>query len=378
LEGFRLTVVLKLTRLGTPYDGPLALVIHNGGQVVYAGQAEVCAGQLEADLELQPLTFGDIALEMTTPAGDMAAAVCRQISWEEWDKITLNPLQPAAEAAAVPFRGAEGEVRGLHYAHKREPDGPFVLESIVGTEGHILARHNAEFVHLLVFDPLSTGHRKIEFQSVKAGEVLSFEVGSPYAIFTLGAFMGRALPYEAWGSVLRPVDLRASLSTPAQALPGATISASVQTDRPADCLLVVHDARLEREDPLIRLARCIFEHIFSSTWRLEARGVGQVAWLLQGGLQTLHWQFDLQGTGRPMRTALRDMYQAPLKRAGPRPFLLTPGESIPELAHFELFPVEGTVTRRVRLGDRPGTWHCRAYFFHGHDVVAAQSDIQVT
>jgi hypothetical protein len=190
--------------------------------------------------------------------------------------------------------------------------------------------------------------------------------------------MGRALPYEAWGSVLRPVDLKASLSTPAQALPGATISVSVQTDRPADCLLVVYDARLAREDPLTRLARCIFEHIFISTWRLEARGVGQVAWLLHGGLQTLHWQIDLQGIGRPMRTALRDMYQAPLKRAGPRPFLLAPGETITELAHIELFPVQGAVTRRVRLGDQPGTWHCRAYFFHGPDVVAAQSDIQVT
>ena len=49
----------------------------------------------------------------------------------------------------------------------------------------------------------------------------------------------------------------------------------------------------------------------------------------------------------------------------------------PELAHIELFPVEGAVTRRVRLGDQAGTWHCRACFFHGHDVVAAQSDIQV-
>jgi hypothetical protein len=39
------------------------------------------AGQLEADLELKPLTFGDITIEVSTPQGNTATVVCWRISW---------------------------------------------------------------------------------------------------------------------------------------------------------------------------------------------------------------------------------------------------------------------------------------------------------
>jgi hypothetical protein len=377
LEGFRLGLVLKMTQLGAPYDGPLDLVVCNAGQVVHEGKAEARAGQLEADLELKPLTFGDVTIEVSTPQGNIATAVCRRISWEEWDKITLSPLDPPVKVALVPFPGIEGEIRGLHYVHGRQEHSPFALESIVGTEGRIAACRNAELVHLLIFDPLRGDHRKLEFQDVKAGDVLRFQVGSPYALFTLGAFMGRALPYEAWGVVVWPVGLKASLDAPAEADPGASISVRAETDGPASCLLLIYDPRLEHEDPLARLARCIFEHIFDSTWRLDARRVGQVAWLMSGGLQTIQWRFSLQGKGQPMRTALCMSYEEALKRAPPRAFPMAPGETIPELAYINLSPVDGPVEMPIQLGDQAATWRCRAYFFRDYDYVSATRDVQV-
>lgn len=377
LEGYQLSVALKLVQFGAPYDGPLELAVRNGGQVVYEGKGEARAGQLEADLELEPLTWGDITIEATTPQGNTASVVCWRLSWEDWDRVTLSPLGPHVEAALVPVPGVEGEMRGLHYVRGRQEHSPFALESIVGTEGRIAARCNAEVVHLLIFDPLRGDHRKLEFQDVKAGDVLRFRVGYPYALFTLGAFMGRALPYEGWGVVMWPVGLKASLDAPAEAAPGATISVRVETDGPATCLLLVYDPRLEHEDPLTRLARCIFEHIFDSTWRLDARHVSHVAWLVSGGLQTVEWQFSLQGKGQPMRTALRMSYEEALKRASPRAFLMAPGETIPELAHIDLFPVDGPVEVPIQLGDQAVTWRCRAYFFRDYDYVSVTRDIQV-
>jgi hypothetical protein len=251
------------------------------------------------------------------------------------------------------------------------------LERFIATEGQLLARRDTRLVHLLVFDPLSRKGCKLEFQDVKKGDLLRFEVAAPYSVFVLGAFMGRALPYEAWGVVLRPVELAASLDVPEEVAPGATVSVRVETDRPAHCLLQVHDARLEHEGPVARLARRLFDQIFESTWRLEAGRATQVEWLMQSGLQTLTLQMSLEGKGQPMRLALRQGHEAALRRGASRAYLMAHDETAPELAHIELFAVEGCVEVPVQLGDRTGTWRCRAYFFRGHDYVSVTRDIEV-
>jgi hypothetical protein len=377
LEGQHLTCVLKVTQFGDPYTGSLDLAVDNGGHAVYQGQAQASAGRLEADLKLEPLTFGDVTIEATTPQGHAAAAVCRRLIWEDWDRVTLSPLDPPVKAALIPVHGVQGEMRGLHYARGDEEHSLFSLESVVGLEGRIVARRKADLVHLLVFDPLTGEHQKLEFQAVEAGDVLRFHVASPYTIFTLGAFMGRALPYEAWGVVLRPVDLRASLDAPPEAAPGAIISVRVETDGPASCLLLVYDARLEGGDFLMPLARCMSEHIFKTTWKLEARHVAQVAWLMQAGLLALTWRSSLQSQGRPLKTWMRQSYEETQKLAMRRTFLVAPGQTIPELAHIELFPLDGPRELLVQLGDQAAAWRCRAYFFRGYDWVSVTRDVQV-
>jgi hypothetical protein len=315
---------------------------------------------------------------MTTPEGDYAILDVLRADWESWDKIDLSQLDPPVKAALTHFEGAEGETRGLFYAHaKPQASDPFALERFIATEGQLLARRDVRLVHLLVFDPLSRKVDKQEFQDVKKGDVLRFEVATPYSVFVLGAFMGRALPYEAWGVLLRPVDLAASLEVPQEAAPGATVPVRVEADRPAHCLLLVHDARLEHEGPVARLGRRLLDEIYESTWRLEAGRATQVEWLMQGGHQTLLLQMGLEGKGQPMRLALRQMHQATQRRGAPRPFLMAPDETVPELAHIELFPVEGRVEVPVQLGDQPGPWRCRAYFFRGYDYVSVTKDIEV-
>jgi hypothetical protein len=50
--------------------------------------------------------------------------------------------------------------------------------------------------------------------------------------------------------------------------------------------------------------------------------------------------------------------------------------AFPELAAIELFAVDGTVDREIRLGDQIGTWRCRAYVFGGRDYLSLTRDIQ--
>jgi hypothetical protein len=246
---------------------------------------------------------------------------------------------------------------------------------------------------VLVFDPFSGVHRRLEFHRVQAGDVLRFEVGSPYAIFTLGAFMRRGLPYEAWGVVIRPVELTASLDVPEETVPAALISARVETDRPAFCLLLVYDARLEHEDPLPRLAQRVFHQVRDGTQELGAQRLREVTKAPWDQIWT--WDEQLMAPGPVMvRAAMPTMAVKSATLAAPAtamaqevavdealptmtvPFLVAPREAFPELAYIELFPVDGTVDKMVRLGDQIGTWRCRAYFFRDHDYVSVTQDIE--
>jgi hypothetical protein len=389
LEGQRLSFVLNLTRLSAPYDGPLELALRSGQRLVkkQAGQAQ--AGRLAAEFELGWTAWESLTIEVTTPDGNTAALALPNSGWVERERISLSRLDPPVEAGLLPFVQAEGTIRGLHYAHQPEEDTPFVLLDLVADQGRIQVRRDAPLVHLVVFDPLDGQRRPLEFPDVRAGDVLSFEVGSPYAVFTLGAFMEGALPYETWGVVIRPVALEAWLDVPDEALPGSPISARIRTDRPAHCLLLVYDARLEHEDPLPRLAQRIFQQVRDSTTRLAAQQLQAVAGAAWN--QMLGWQLPPTAFGRvlrggPMLTmafsqgadTLTVPREVAVEEAIPAnlALLVAPRQDFPELAYIELFPVEGTVDKLIRLGDQIGTWRCRGYFFREHDYVSLTRDIQ--
>lgn len=391
LEGQRLSFVLKLTRLSAPYDGPVELALRSGQRLVKKQAGQARSGRLAADFELGWTAWEALTIEVTTPDGNTAALALPNTGWVERERISLSRLDPPVEAALLPFGQAEGTIRGLHYARQPEEDTPFALLDLVAGQGRIQARRDAPLVHLVVFDPLGGQRRSLEFPDVRAGDVLSFEVGSPYVVFTLGAFMDGALPYEAWGVVIRPVTLEASLDVPEEALPGSPISARIRTDHPAHCLLLVYDARLEHEDPLPRLARRIFQQVRDSTTRLAAQQLQAVAGAAWN--QMLDWWWPPAAFGRlprggPMLTMA--FSQAADTLAVPREMaveeavpadlalLVAPRQDFPELAYIELFPVEGTVDKLIRLGDQIGTWRCRAYFFREHDYVSLTRDIQAS
>jgi hypothetical protein len=384
-----LSFVLELTQLIVPYSGPVELALRSGDRVVQTSEGRVRDGRLEAQFDLERKAWQALTVEVTTPEGNTATVAFPSTGWRERQKITLSPLDPPVEAALLPFREAEASIRGLHYARQREEDTPFALQSVVASEGRIEALRGAQLVHLLVFDPFSGAHRKLEFHEVKAGDVLSFEVDSPYSVFTLGAFMDRGLPYEAWGVVIQPVNLEASLDVPEETEPGALISTRVGTDRPAHCLLLVYDARLEHEDPLPRLAQRIFHQVQDGTQKLGAQRLKEAAkasWEQMWTWEDAEWPvmvrsampkglmfraMDTLGVAVAPEVAVEEAVSTTLLT-----LLVAPREAFPELAYIELFPVDGTVEKLIRLGDQIGTWRCRAYFFRDYDYVALTQDVE--
>jgi hypothetical protein len=409
-EDGKLIFVLTLTQAGAPYAGPVDLALRIDEHEIYKDQREVRDGRLKAGFRFKKEAGGVLRIEVTAPGGRAATTTLPSIGWEQFQKtteITLSTIDPPAEVALRPFGDADAEIRGLHYRRRAEGDEeeetPFTLARLASTQGQIRAQVDASLVRVLVLDPFGGRPQALEYREVKAGDVLSFDVGGPYAVFTLGAYTtDRILPYEAWGTVIRPLALNASLDVPEAAEAGATIAARVEADRPAHCLLVVHDARLEHEDPLTRLAQRIFVHLYEATVGLRAGRVGRTGNSISpgssdwedvarrrrktlGNLTTLRYLVkglgikDIPVDERVERLLVPvSVNLAPIESPETRlAAMLARREDSPELAHIELLRVEGRVEVPVQLGDGPGPWRCRAYFFRGHDYVSVTKDIEV-
>lgn len=391
-DGDQVHLRLKLEQLNVAYQGPVTLTLRGDQQELASVMVEARDGQVEATLT-GPLTWwrvGQLTVELATPEGNTASVALPASSAEEQQRISLSPMDPPVEASASPFRGAEGVIRGLHYRHTRTADTPFELPEVIGSQGRVIARWDVRHAVLMVFDPIAGSHRRLEFHEVAAGDELAFDVDGPYSLFTLGAFMARGEPYEAWGVVIRPVELEARLEAPETALPGQVVVAEVETARPAHCLLLVYDARLEHESPLPKLARRLFRQVRDSRHGLAAQRLAPLA--EAPGDQFLSWDdgLDTMVLGAPKTMPMVRSGQMFMMAEGMRgmeveeaalelvvAMQVAPRESFPELAFIELFPVEGRAERTVRLGDQIGTWRCRAYVFQGYDAVELTQSIQV-
>lgn len=388
IDGRQLTVQIKLTQLNVPYNGSVEVALRSGERRVARQSIQVQDGALAAQFELHRAAWEALTVEVVTPEGNTATIALPSTRWEERERIKMSPLDVPVEASLVPFAEAEGQVRGLYYTHVREADTPFELLAVVADQGRLRALRDARLVHILAFDPITRTHRRFEFSNVAAGDELVFDVDAPYSIFTLGAFMARGRPYEAWGVVIRPVAVAASVDVPATTLPDQVIAARVQTDKPSQCLLLVYDVRLEHEDPLPKLAKQILTQIRDGTRALDAQRLERVA--TADPKQMAYWA-DYPIRYRAMEPSLGFARAAPMAEpvavvaemsaleAAPvtlAPLLVAAREAFPELAFIELFSVDGPVEKVIRLGDQIGTWRCRAYFFHGYDYAEITHDIE--
>ncbi len=386
----RLSVQARVTLLNAAYDGPIQVTLRSRQQVVSRQQSQVSDGVLAIQFTLSGWAAWEaLTVEIVTPQGNTATLALPASSMQEREHILISPLEPTVEASLSPFSGEVGIVRGLHYGPARGQDTPFELPEAVAWHGRVMALKSAPLVHLLVFDPLSQTHRRLEFRDVAAGQELLFDVDSPYCVFTLGAFMARGEPYEAWGVVIQPVALQAALDVPETALPGQVLVARVEADRPAQCWLLVYDVRLEHESPLPKLGRRIFTQLQESTGELAAQRLAELSRASpdQWAPQDQDVFYSIRGLSR---SAVRSapMPSVVLSRGVPVEveevapdmvvaLMLAPREHFPELAFAELFAVDGAVDQTIRLGDQIGTWRCRAYLFDGLDCVELTRDVEV-
>ena len=400
LEEGKLSFRLSVQQLNAPYDGPaeLSLLTKAGGErAVATKKARVKKGAVRASFKVQEKD-GPFHVRVTTPGGETALVAFPGTEAAPQPVVQINPLGRTADALLTPGTGTR-PVRGLHIRYADEADTLFRLESAVAAEARLVAHTRAQLLWIVTFDPLTGESTAQDFEDVGRGETIAFDVAAPYTLFTLGAFTVDG-PYEAWGVVVRPADLQASLVAPEQAEPGEYVEIAVRTDRRARCLLLVYDARLEHESPLPQLGRRLHTALREATRPLKVaapslardvhppwpppgavyRGAGMVK-AMAAPIAMAASVAD-KVLGLPMAEELAvpqaaTAAEAPALVEAPA-FAVAPSrENFPELAYLELFDVgdDGQAERVVPLGDQIGTWRCRAYVLAGLDVCELTADI---
>jgi hypothetical protein len=398
-EAGELAFRLKVIALSLPYDGPAELALQSGERVVETQKARVQEGAVEASFDVRQYE-GPFRVQVTTPDGETASVFFAGTARTERERITLCPLGQVAEAGVLP--GDETfEVRGLHVGYDGVEMTPVRLESAVGRTGRLVADMPAAVVQVVAFHPLTGESAVYEFRDVNVGDALEFSVVAPYTLFTVGVLAPR-LPYEAWGVVVHPPEVTASLSAPVKAEPGAEIAVRVEADRTAACLLLVYDARLEHESPVPKLGKQLMDAIRESSGDLKEQTAPTLSSRPPWGWDQPYLLDDMflvaapgplrrgatpgvvrEGLGMQM-AALKSLGAVPegapvdvATEVAPLTFVAVPSrEDFPELAYLELFPVRDTVERTVPLGDQIGTWRCRAYLVAGLDVQELTADVE--
>jgi hypothetical protein len=404
---------LRVLALSMPYEGSAELGLQCevcGGRVVATQAVTARQGIVDASFDIGG-HGGPFHVQVTTPGGETASVFFPGTERTERERVTLCTLGQRAEAGLLPGESTT-EVRGLHVGYAGAQTTPLRLESAVARAGHLTVDVRAVAVQVVTFDPRSGDSTVFHFGTMSRGDLLEFPVSAPYTLFTVGVLTTQKA-YEAWGIVIRPLDLQASLSAPATASPGEEIAVRVESQRPAACLLLVYDARLEHESPVPKLAKQMIDAMRSGTADLQEqdapplsfrpppdRQLGELRALGVDAVSAVRRRLpsqrreiafmNLADSDLPLAAivarAARSPAAAPQPSGMPAPaetepeapdFLAVPSrEDFPELAYLELFPVREFAERTVRLGDQVGTWRCRAYMVAGLDVQELTADVE--
>ncbi len=402
---------LRLVALSIPYDGSVQLGLQCGvcgGRVVATQQTVAAKGMVEAAFDIRG-HGGPFHVQVATPTGETASVAFPGTGRTERERVTLCTLGRHASAGLLPGEDTT-ETRGLHVGYEGAQTTPVRLESAVAESGRLSVDIRALAAQVVLFDPLTADRTVLHFGPLGRGDILEFPVAAPYTLFTVG-LLSEERAFEAWGIVIRPLDLHGRLLVPAEAGPGADIAVRVESAIPAACLLLVYDARLEHESPLPKLAKRMIEAMRAGGQGLAEQDAVALSYRPRRRELGSAMAEDLDipsflrrpsaGPETMRQTMVRAQALAPVPRLGalafgsgklpfssasvegvsmepemPEMVAIASREAFPELAYLELFSVREAAERCVRLGDQIGTWRCRAYLVAGLDVQELTADVQ--
>jgi len=375
---------------------------------------------------------GAFSLVITTPEGDSAtlAVPDTELFSRTGSDIVLSVVGEKHTAALMPREYGEKRERGLYIRRECSDDGFISLGSIVGKR--LTAEVNVDLDHFVMcfYAPATDSFSQIERRRVKAGDKVEFDVPRPYAALTVGGIGKECHEAHAW--LIHPAGMELSITAPDKARPGSEVEIAVSSNRKGMLMFVVADHRLDREDPLEKLAASTFLHMQRSPGYLRRGQAGEVlpvepedcrsfsrkpVELIKSAVKYLGSVIvgrrdasagfdampgkqmavsfsDSERSGRKPESVVQLMMASPssgraglekVKGAGMPLNLveelngeLTSRLSFPEVVLAELVEFDGELRRKVVLGDQIGAFDAFAFLIDGDDFLSAKSVIETS
>ena len=268
--GFRLLLIQG----DIPYKGKVTVGLFCGYCDVVVANIETSSkeGTCEGSFLLEGHT-GPFKLVITTHSGESATLSIPGSSADVRDSVSISHTGEIVEASLLPSQSLTRRTRGIYMGSTGTKTSPVILEDIIGETAKLNIAEDLHHLMICIYSPIDDKYQEIEKRDVKKGDVIEFNTPYPFSLLSV-ASMGNDC-YENFSFLMKPERMELEIEAPEKSLPGEEIDITITSNRNGKLMLVIADSRLERENPLDKLAEVTFKNIKKNLSQLKPGKVGE-------------------------------------------------------------------------------------------------------
>jgi len=408
-----ISISLSVLMGDVPYSGELNVGLFCGYCDIVVENITIESVKGKADGEFSPAGHtGPFSLVITTPDGESATVFLPGTKSDVRDTVKISQVGEIIEGGLLPSDSLPDNVRGIYYGSTGVQTAPVTLENIVGETSVLNVTEDLDHLLLNIYSPIDGKFREIEKRKVKKGEKLDLKVPYPISVLTIGA-MGKDC-YETYSLLFRPENMDLDIEAEEKAKPGDEVDILVKSNRSGKLMVIVADSRLERENPLDKLAESIFRNIKHNIARLHSGkveeyspvvyrgmfrrrqlfgGMADIPDVIEAGIGMMAFaspKMELADTlTTPMAMEIDgtvDLYEVEEEKALFLTGIETEEELVatttridfPEVLFADIIDFDGRFEKRVKLGDQIGSFTIFAFLIDGFDYKSTKKQVQTS
>lgn len=396
-----------------PYNGELNVGLFCGFCDIVVADIKIQSKKGKADGEFSFTGHtGPFSFVITTPDGESATVFLPGTKSDVRDTVRISQAGEIIEGGLLPSDSLPEKVRGIHYGSVGVQTTPVILENMVGESTVLHVTQDIDHLLLNIYSPIDDKFWEIEKRNVRKDEKLDLDIPYPISILTIGA-IGKDC-YETYSLLFKPENMDLDIEADEKVKPGEEIDILVKSNRSGKLMLIVADSRLERENPLDKLAESTFRNIKLNIAKFHSgkveeyspvflRSQGNIRYMLAGmggAPDFMKSNMGMMAFASP-KMELADTMVGPLSmdvdeyggfydveeekllyspglEAGEEFMPTTTRMDFPELIFADIVEFDGRFEKKVKLGEQIGAFTIFAFLIDGFDFKSAKKQVQTS
>ncbi|MCD4785754.1 MAG: hypothetical protein K8T10_18190 [Candidatus Eremiobacteraeota bacterium] len=385
-----------------PYDGELNAGLFCGFCEIVVASIKIQSekGNANGEFSLAGHT-GPFTIVITTPDGESATVFLPGTKSDVRDTVRISQAGEIIEGGLLPSDSLPQKVRGIYYGSVGVQTMPVTLENMAGKPTVLHVNQDIDHLLLNIYSPLDDKFWEIEKRNVRKDEKLDLDIPYPISILTIGA-IGRDC-YETYSLLFNPENMDLDIEADEKVKPGEEIDILVKSNRSGKLMLVVADSRLERENPLDKLAENTFRNIKLNIAKFHSGKVEEYSPVVRGPQLDTRYMFagmggapdiiesdmgmmafasasmDLAETMTlPLSMDVDEFVDSQADEVEEESNITTTRMDFPELLFADIIEFDGRFEKKLKLGEQIGAFTIFAFLIDGFDFKSAKKQVQTS